>query len=83
MSMTLTTLAGHKNLPAKAGDHFPVTLINPGKWDLPVTDLIDKTLFAKTAAHFPKTATHSAGPVIQSALRNDYIYSHPIMQTEP
>ena len=81
--MTLTTLAGRKHLPAEAGDHFPVRFIYPVKWDLPMTDLIDKTLLAKTAAHFPKTATHSAGPVTQSALRNDYIYSHPIMQTEP
>ena len=47
--------AGHRHLPAAAGDRFPVRSANLGKWDLPVPDSIRKTLFAKIVTLFSKT----------------------------
>ena len=52
--------AGHRHIPAAAGVRLLWRPVNPGKWDLPVPDPIPKTLFAKTAAHFAKTATPSS-----------------------
>ena len=60
--------AGKGHLPAAAGDRLFLRPVIPGKWDLPVPDSFRKTLFAKTA-------THSAGPVTQSALYYDLVSS--------
>ena len=60
--------AGQGHLPAAVGDTLFLRPLIPGKWDLPVTDSFRKTLFAKTA-------THSAGPVTQSALYYDLVCS--------
>ena len=67
--------AGHGHLLAAGGDCLRVITTNPGKWDLPVPDSMRKPLFAKTAAHFEKSATHSAGPVTQSALHYELVRS--------
>ena len=60
--------AGQVHLSAAAGDRLFFRPVIPGKWDLPVPDSFRKTLFAKTA-------THSAGPVTQSALCYDLVCS--------
>ena len=60
--------AGQVHLSAAAGDRLFLRPVIPGKWDLPVPDSFRKTLFAKTA-------THSAGPVTQSALYYDLVCS--------